>query len=363
MINSQVRRSGRAFNEQRGHIAPQGTVVIQTRTDVNEILNRGRQASASQIGGANDGVVRYPITGAGSDSIYRIDIFDLVYSIDAHRKPSTTYGGFYASSVPIMSALNGIYKVSNESKEFVEAAQVGTVDRENRRSLVLSERIRFVGVAMTEANSNNVVSPHMSQEQVTVMVRGTVTVMNTGSSHIRIGETVMWKVPTESEFKEMSKQMRRAGRAPDKVPLMLVPRRAAMEDVPKVMMDFLDPNQGVGMAEMIQPSVVRFAIKMRAFMIKVALAGQIGDRANFDGKAYMKDNYIERTLKLPAGSDIATAEKNLHDVFGYYDDNDMLKYLVGAFLELDADMQRRTVGTAMSFAEPYDALDLYVKGG
>lgn len=344
------------MDEQRGRMSRQGAVVIQCVFDANETLNRGRQSNMVAGNNANTHLIQHPVGAAQSDAVYRIDIFDLVYSVDAHRKPSTTYGGFYASSVPIMSALNGIYRISEQGKNMLDNTVAS--QKESVRSMLLSERIRFVGVALTEANPNNVTSPNLSQEQVTVMVRGTVSVMNTGLSHFRVGETVMWKIPTADDYVRMKKNMQRSGRSIDKMPFMLVPRRAAMEDVPDTLGNLI-ANNNVDIDKNKQPAIIRFCKHLRMFLLKLALGLETPITTSADySSAGLFGTSMMNTLTGPQKDKLAEV-----DALIKASRNTLIKELVSAFMELDADIQRRTVGTALSFSEPWSALDLYVKGG
>lgn len=303
----------RGLLDLQGLISRQGVVVIQTQVDVHELLNRGA------VDKNGDNYVKHPVRYSMDDAIIRIDPMDLVFTVDNSQKPST-FGGFANTAVPVLSCLNGIYAMNDDDDD--DNARDG--DNKLSDSAVLqklSEKIRFVGIALTAANPNPQDS-RTTLTQVTTLTQGTVTLINTGGLDIRCGDTLMWDIPTKEDHKGV---VQRFGHSDRKMALKLVPRRNTQQNIHKALKDVMNGKKNAGGDN--PKAVDKFAKRMRDFLKKFD-----EKRGTDDFDEIIKDMSYE---------------------------GEFSKLLVG-FMAIEDDLRRRTVGKALSFSKPGHPVDVFI---
>jgi len=321
----------------QGIISRQGVVTIQTQIDVPELLNRGKVAQRDQ------GYHVHGVRHSMDDTVISISPYDLVYTMENAQKP-IAFGGFANTAVPILSSLNGIYAIKNT----YDNTNTYKYSEEEKLSRI-SEKIRFVGVALTPANPN----PHDGRgtlTQVTTLTQGTVTLLNNGNAVIRCGDTLMWDIPTENDHNDKAK---RYGHSEKKMTFKLVPRRSTR----KVVQGSIKTNFDANIQPVKNTKIDEFTVELRIFVLSVIYQTLVASSstANLPTWESFLSTYSAKFSTTDSTGTVVS--KVLSAIKGNENISTEILELV---LDVEEDFRRRIVGKALSYSRPGDPVDVFV---
>ena len=166
------------YSRGRGVISTQASVTIQCVHDFQEVNDRNSSRESN-----DDSIVAYPVNRA-YDSSVGIRAKELVYQ---HVNARVGRSGM-SKAQPVMSVLNGMYARKNGNEVMVNHEEF------------LSTKIRFMGVACMDTVFGDAAT---TQTQLTVRTRGTETIVNYSTVPIKMGDMILWKIPTDAELKQI----------------------------------------------------------------------------------------------------------------------------------------------------------------
>lgn len=326
------------YDGRYGELAHQSTVVIQCTHDLKTLVNCTRVK--------DEDVIKYRAAGPTLDpATTRIDVGDLVFQCGTSRIPR---GNLLNNAIPAISTLNGLYIPKNRAPADVRG--IADINEDpNKEGLVnqaLSESIRFLGLALnpTVPNPENEEEQHT---QFTVRTQGTGKVYNTGTKDIKPGETLVWDLPTYEEVRsdDYKKMNERFGFAAQKVVLKVMPLDEARNNFNAAVMEALNDVQNPNDEN-----------RMRS-----TAAGQYG--------LAMKDLIEHVVIQVLKGASNAASTKTDQEIRAYqrfstcmdYVNKDISKITnsaLKAFMKVQADVDRRKIGKALSYARPGSHIDV-----
>lgn len=314
-----------------GEIANMGAVVVNTQHDISDISRR-MNAKESDI-------YRYSGAPPSTDNAtVRVDINDLVFTVNGGS------GGRRAlnNAIPVTSNCNGLYVHKNKIKMAIR-------DRndEDEVNQALSESIRLIGQAIGASNPLPEREEHLKLN-FTTRVHGTGHIINTGDSNLHPGETVYWTLFNKRDTmkedgsisNEWKKKFARYGFSPRKVPLKLV-----------------------GISNVHEPfdNSIYKELKER---VKPDGGNRSGTAPGKFGNGVL--DFISDMAYIQGGGDDVEAMKTGRGENGVFDNmagkeplvkaavNDLIK----SIMYLVADIDRRKVGRALSYAKPGKGVDI-----
>jgi hypothetical protein len=338
-----------------GEIGNQAGVVVNTQQDISDIKARTNVIPQNAF--------IFPSAAATLDNATtRIDINDLVFTVGCGKSARR---GVLNNAIPVSSNCNGlfIYKTKTTAKVWTQA--VDDIDEYNEEvRQVLSETIRLIGQAL------GATVPIPEREELlklnfTTRVAGTAHIINTGDQTIVPGETVCWDLfstkdvsPTDNNGGQH--RFARYGYGIRKVPLKLVKLSHAWKsyewalkrEIGKRALGSEDnKRQRLKTSSGVFANAVLDFVKDIAFISDVSRidpadltedrmdANRLWDGVNVGQYGQLQtetlSNKLKQKLKQKAVSDLVAG----------------IMYMVN-------DLDRRKVGTALSYSKPGKGLDI-----
>jgi hypothetical protein len=337
---------------QQGEISHQATVVIQCTHDKRDVTDR-------MLVHANKDSDDYLIYGDATLDLAtcRIDRGDLVFQIGTSAVPR---GNILNGAPPVTSYLNGMYwrkpggvspntkgMSPEEVKKFTEQYTANKI----------SESIRFMGVSLG-ATVPNPDDEADEKTQITVRTQGTMAIHHNGPSVLHPGDTLLWRVPLQSQVAYAVKKgnVARFGRSCHKQTLMTVPMRKEHDTIDvafkKAML--------VGNANNVKEEI----LKDRLFELDnlAAKLSHIVAAAMAVGSGVSPADAVEST-NAESANYYDTAHKTIHAVMQVPAFANAINDLSGAFVKVLLDLERRKIGKVLSYAKPGEKVDVLLGSG
>lgn len=341
--------SNTSATERFGRDAGQQGVTIQCRHDKQEMLTRLKCAERER-----DNYFFHPSTATTEAAINRIDRGDLVFTVGPNRQR----GNVLNNAIPVVSNLNGLAIKKTSSEMRTELSGPALYDR-------LSEGIRYLGVSLG-ATVPNPEFEGDAKEQITVRVHGTADVFNNSDYTFAPGDTVLWTLSTEDDFKRRSAGIGRAmapryGRSVHKYTLKVVPlKHYSTEHYVGTTKSMFLSDKKEDTTELMQSHTARFALLLKRFVARIwwqslrSVAGahsgverphegciKFADRVLYDDFADQWE-YIEKREENNElrGEHFQTFAREFIEAGA---ENDLTE-LFALFLKLQCDIRNRTIG-------------------
>jgi hypothetical protein len=321
-----------------GKISTQGAVVINCQLDNQGLNNRARVNGPRASNVSPGDYITHPLKASVSPDVCSIEIGDLVFC--THSAGQTRRGGILNQSIPVTSVVNGLYVRKRAGDK--DGNNVVKHEIEARELNKLSETVRFMGVALNNANAF-VNSADLVKGQVTVRTHGTASIRNTGADALAPGDTMLWEIPDKAGAEDVAKLLGTAGRSEPRGVLRTVPLSSYVQS-----RDKLDLRKTVKKAlsgEKINEDtnclVAGFATNL-ANLAKMFIVQ--GIRAGVDLEIEPTDD--EDTKK------VMTEFANSEDFHG------AVTLALTAFVNIHVDLERRRIGKVFSESKPGQDVDV-----
>lgn len=355
---------------QFGEISAQASVVINCTHDKNDAVQRMRVEHST-----DDKKKEYHIYTAEKATLdstaIRIDRGDPVFQLGTSTVPR---GNIFNGSIPVTSALNGIFVRR-------KAGEHDVVLSEKQRNLRISEGIRFMGISMGTTNPAPEDGTGVgAKSQLVVRAQGTTTIFNNSETSFVPGDTAVWTLPTKSELESNA---RRFGRNEKKVLLRIIPLRTYLKNsVEESFDDIMDANKTDEYSKRITSAADEFAVEVKKCMIYSMFVSATDPKDTLKQGADASPkvswatmwSYFDPTSKL-CGEKPRVADHNqkfieihtfiakgLQNVKAHNERSGMnpMKSLIAGFTKVQSDVERRKVGRVVSYAKPRAKVDIVV---
>jgi hypothetical protein len=333
---------------QFGEISHQATVVIQCTHDKKDMVDR---MMVSRDEGDNYIVYDTPTLDMAT---CRIDRGDLVFQVGTSAAPR---GNILNGAPPVTSHLNGLYvRKSGKHPDFSNLpANVQQKMRELYDNWKISESIRFIGVSLG-ATVPNPDDQGDQKTQITVRTQGTMAINHNGRANLHPGDTLLWRIPTAEEVAAMKK---RFGRSHQKITLMTVPMRREHEKLDKALVERvkLGPVKDDLQARR-NYEVDKFVDEARKVLIA---AYALGNNPQQNVEELLKNLDADSDTFGKDGANVYMQDMAI--VASTVGGETLLNTLVGAFMRLMLDLERRKIGKVLSYAKPGEKVDVLLGSG
>lgn len=305
--------SSYGMNFQRGRTLIQEPITVNCRYDRDEIENRLRIGALTKNGTSTMNFKVHDSPPTQNRELIEIQKNELVF-ITKNRSRVSANNGIGASSIPVLSTLNGCYKkLTNEEKQM-----------DIKKESILEENIDVIGISLVDAN-NHTTKGNRPISTTAVQIAGLNSIPNTSDKRILAGELITWEIPTSSE---VARRKGRLGMHPDKVILKTVPYKLSQESFLSII-NQLNERSWVDIQndKKIPVHMMRFLNNLKQFVEEIPGVGEdawdtilAGDKA--------KKSFIYNLAKT--------------------------------FMELQESFDRRIIGRATSNAMPGEDFDIYL---
>lgn len=341
-----------SYNQMKGRMFQQQIISVNARYDNNELHNRRKVQAA----GDSEYIIHNKKAVSDND-VVAIQKNELVFT---NNKSGGSFAmGIGSSAIPVLSNVNGLYV--KKSKSLISKDKNEEIIKdEGYKCSVLGDGINFVGISLTEANTN-VEHGNRPISTVSVQIGGTNTIINTGQEPIHAGQLVFWEVPTADD---VSKRPKRLGLASEKAVLKTVPFNALKggfkNKMSSVLKSMADPKINSDNGTPIVASDI-FANKMKCLIHASMYLATL--------KNPTEDEYKKFRSIILGNSDYDT---NVFSIFqGLEIDNqpvepagDAVNTIVSSIIDIFMTMQHsfdnHLVGRAVSSAKKGEEFDIYL---
>lgn len=331
-----------------GEIANQSTVHVNCQQDMNDLTAR------MNVDPTNAYIYKGAVASSENATV-RIDINDIVFTVGEGKNAKR---GMMNNAIPVTSNCNGlfIYKTKASIKVYDEN------DEEELRQ-ALSETIRPIGQAIG-ATSPLPESEGNRKVNFTARAHGTCHIINTGDETLVPGETVCWDLFKRSEIEasngaineDWKRKFARYGFSLRKVPLKLVKLSHASSSFEWAMYRELETRtlpaatadeKKAKYAARLKTAQGQFANGILDFVSDMMF---IGTNQNEDKIYKMVEARDENTIMnmFEGGKSDDLKKKAVND-------------LIKSIMYLVNDLDRRRLGTALSYAKAGKGLDILLQ--
>ena len=362
-----------------GEIANQSAIVVNGQHDTNDITARANV----------DHTQAYVFPGAPAtqdNATARIDINDIVFTVAEGRNARR---GLMNNAIPVASNCNGlfIYTKKASSEVHIDFKSISTRAEfeayEEELLQILSETVRPIGQAL----GASVPLPEMEGDlklNFTIRTHGTAHILNTGSESLVPGETVCWDFFRAKEISSVSddgkvsanvnedwkKRFARYGFSLRKVPLKLVKLSSAHTSFEQAIHSQISVRKGeskYGAAptdpsawskyvrdinkDRLKTAQGRFAHGIMDFIEDIKFITETAtDASRISDMVRNRYNGAHSTAKKfeDKPADAKLKQKAIND-------------LIKAIMYLVCDLDRRRIGTALSYAKAGKGVDMLLQ--
>lgn len=330
-------------NGRFGEIANQSAIVVNCQQDMNDITARMNVNPTKA----------YIFMGApatADNSTVRVDINDLVFTVGDGKNSRR---GMMNNAIPVTSNCNGLFIYKTK-------ATIKVVDEKDEEEVrqALSETIRPIGQALG-ASCPLPESEGNLKTNFTVRTHGTGHIINTGDKTLVPGDTVCWDLFKKEEIEnneDWKRRFARYGYSIRKVPLKLVKLShasasfewALVKEMKTRAMPATNPQQIENKDKArLKTAQGKFANGIIDFFHDI---DWIIKNPNNTSIQDMEDNRMKgdnmEDFKNAAGDDVK--KKAIND-------------LIQSIMYLVNDLDRRRVGTALSYAKAGKGVDMLLQ--
>lgn len=326
-----MRQAGTYYgiNYQKGRTLIQEPITVSCRYDRDEIENRLRIGAMVKDPALATGYETHASAPTENKDLIEIQKNELVF-LTKNKSRVSANTGISASSIPVLSSLNGCYKKLNTREARTQ---------ENKESR-LETNIEFIGISMVDAN-NYTTKNARPVSTTTVQIAGLNSIVNTGTKRILAGELVAWEVPTPHDVQG---RKNRTGMNPEKVLLQTVPYKVYQEGFLSTLQRLSDKTWDQVSRDQNVP------VNMMKFIKGILFLAQL----------IMKNNGNDQAMEMDIGQ-----VWNMH--FGPSNDRQgpapmkFLFNLVKTFMELQESFDRKIIGRATTSAIAGEDFDVYLQ--
>lgn len=263
--------------------------------------------------------------------IIEIQQGELVYT-SSNRSRATVSAGIAASSVPVLSVVNGMKVLA----DFKGAPKLPGTSANPETLHALNNNIVVVGIARANANSN----PLKRNKQVsalTVQIFGRNSLVNTGRVPIIAGEPILAEVPSKADIETRKYH---DDIDPEKGVLMTTPLKYYHSSISSTIRDQLDSSIPPSKKTNVGSFVKRLKDLVGFIVYKLS--------DDFSKAEPDFDKFLESNEMSDIWSEL-TKEKDLK--------NFTAKALAG-FIDIQDEIDRRVIGKSTSSAQPGQKFDI-----
>lgn len=319
-----MRRNTFGINAQRGRAQIQEAITITGKYDKDEIDNRQRINALNQA----KKLKGYQVYSKGASTdrdLIEIQKYELVYMCK-NKSRIAANNGIGASSIPVLSTLNGAYHRMNPSLK----AQKLSEDK------VLAHNVEFVGIALTDANNHTVKKGNRPVSTTTIQIAGLNSITNNGVENIIAGDLVAWKVPDSNAVQNRKKKN---GLSPDKVVLQPLPYKNMQNVLGSELVESIVDAQATGFVPPYAVNIVNGLME---------LCNVIDSGSSPSGTPLPPLDDAKRNA-------IRTRFKNYGD-----ETNAAVMKIMKGLLDTQLEYERHIIGRATSSAAPGEDFDIYL---
>ena len=335
----------------------QSTVVIQCQHDKQEILHRSTKKASK-----DNNLFWFYKQGAvalSDEASSRVDRGDMVFTVGTSDAPRASMS---KAAVPVVSSISGLYcrKSTGDEKLVLDVdADEGVINSKLSRSL------RFIGISLGATNPTPDVSSH-EKTQITTRVRGTGKVFNNGNKTFVPGETVVWVLPDSSDIKDMEKY-NRYGRSVKKITPMILPLRHHMNQTfsQNICQVFQAKNKHDFEKHVGYSPTNDFSIALKQLLVEAFLLGRnegVSKPCPVSDVKKLSKEVLDQQTSTSSHSNVV--QEIINQIFDLKTHGDVdavhnnknirakVEPLLLAFLQVNDDIKRRTIGTTIGYSAP-----------